>query len=84
MEHMFDSFRHEMYLWSYKFHGWVYIVDSGKFDWTAHSDKYPSMTEPEEAYHGLNFHETFSSLAFTVYTKTVCLRDIGACHVYPL
>lgn len=34
------------------------VVDSGSFDWSA-SGKYPSLSEPEAAYHGLKFHETF-------------------------
>ena len=40
------------------------VVDSGKFDWSA-SDKFPSLSEPEPAYHGLKFHETFGALAYT-------------------
>ena len=42
------------------------VVDSGKFDW-AQNDKFKSLTEPEPAYHGLRFHETFGDLAFTVH-----------------
>ena len=52
------------------------IVDSGEFDWSA-SDKFPSLSEPEPAYHGLNFHETFGSLAFTFHGIAVGLRDLG-------
>ncbi|MFN4186139.1 MAG: aminotransferase class I/II-fold pyridoxal phosphate-dependent enzyme, partial [Hyphomonas sp.] len=40
------------------------IIDSGKFDWSA-SDKFPSLSAPEPAYHGLKFHETFGPAAFT-------------------
>ncbi len=40
------------------------VVDSGKFDWSA-SGKFPSLTEPEPAYHGLKFHETFGPMAYT-------------------
>jgi O-acetylhomoserine (thiol)-lyase len=36
----------------------------GAFDWSA-SDKFPSLSAPEPAYHGLKFHETFGPLAFT-------------------
>ena len=39
------------------------IVDSGEFDWSA-SDRFPSLSQPEPAYHGLKFHETFGHLAF--------------------
>ena len=52
------------------------VVDSGKFDWTA-SGKFPSLSEPEPAYHGLKFHETFGPLAFTFHGIAVGLRDLG-------
>jgi O-acetylhomoserine (thiol)-lyase len=52
------------------------IVDSGKFDWSA-SNKFPSFSQPEPAYHGLKFHETFGPLAFTLHGHAVGLRDLG-------
>lgn len=52
------------------------VVDSGKFDWSA-SDKFPSLSQPEPAYHGLKFHETFGSLAFTFHGIAIGLRDLG-------
>ena len=52
------------------------IVDSGQFDWSA-SDKFPSLSAPEQAYHGLKFHETFGPLAFTFHSIAVGLRDLG-------
>ena len=52
------------------------IVDSGKFDWSA-SDKFPSLSAPEPAYHGLKFHETFGNLAFTFHGIAIGLRDLG-------
>ena len=52
------------------------VVDSGKFDW-AQNDKFPSLTKPEPAYHGLNFYETFGDLALTVHGHAVGLRDLG-------
>ncbi len=52
------------------------VVDSGKFDWSA-SDKFPSLSTPEEAYHGLKFHETFGPLAFTFHGIAIGLRDLG-------
>ncbi|MCL4107701.1 UNVERIFIED_CONTAM: hypothetical protein GTU68_022162 [Idotea baltica] len=52
------------------------VVDSGKFDWSA-SDKFPSLSEPEPAYHGLKFHETFGPLAFTFHGIAIGLRDLG-------
>lgn len=52
------------------------VVDSGKFDWSA-SDKFPSLSEPEPAYHGLKFHETFGALAYTFHGIAIGLRDLG-------
>ncbi|MEO0390660.1 MAG: aminotransferase class I/II-fold pyridoxal phosphate-dependent enzyme, partial [Pseudomonadota bacterium] len=52
------------------------VVDSGTFDWSA-SDKFPSLSKPEPAYHGLTFHETFGALAFTFHGIAIGLRDLG-------
>lgn len=52
------------------------IVDSGKFDWSA-SDKFPSLSQPEPAYHGMKFHETFGPMAFTFHSIAIGLRDLG-------
>ncbi|MFP7571586.1 O-acetylhomoserine aminocarboxypropyltransferase/cysteine synthase family protein [Marivita sp. S2033] len=52
------------------------VIDSGKFDWSA-SDKFPSLSAPEPAYHGLKFHETFGALAFTFHGIAIGLRDLG-------
>jgi len=52
------------------------VVDSGRFDWSA-NDKFPSLSQPEPAYHGLKFHETFGNLAFTFHGIAIGLRDLG-------
>ncbi|MFC3117967.1 O-acetylhomoserine aminocarboxypropyltransferase/cysteine synthase family protein [Jhaorihella thermophila] len=52
------------------------VVDSGNFDWSA-SGKFPSLSEPEPAYHGLKFHETFGPLSYTFYGIAIGLRDLG-------
>ncbi|SFS14767.1 O-acetylhomoserine aminocarboxypropyltransferase/cysteine synthase family protein [Yoonia litorea] len=52
------------------------VVDSGKFDWSA-NDKFPSLSQPEPAYHGLKFAETFGPLAFTFHGIAIGLRDLG-------
>ncbi len=52
------------------------VVDSGKFDWVA-SGRFPSLAEPEPAYHGLKFAETFGPLAFTFHGIAIGLRDLG-------
>ena len=52
------------------------VVDSGKFDW-AKSGKFPSLTEPEPAYHGLVFYPTLGAMAFTFHSIAIGLRDLG-------
>ena len=52
------------------------VVDSGKFDWSA-SDRFPSLSAPEPAYHGLKFHEALGPMAFTFHSIAVGLRDLG-------
>jgi O-acetylhomoserine (thiol)-lyase len=52
------------------------LVESGRFDW-AKSGKFPSLTGPEPAYHGLNFSETFGDFGFTTKARAVALRDFG-------
>ena len=52
------------------------VVDSGKFDW-ASSGKFPSLSQPEPAYHGLTFAEAFGPLGFTFHSIAVGLRDLG-------
>ncbi|GGE17429.1 O-acetylhomoserine sulfhydrylase [Gemmobacter megaterium] len=52
------------------------VVDSGTFDWSA-SGKFPSLSAPEPAYHGLKFHEALGGMAFTFYGIAVGLRDLG-------
>merc|ERR1712107_264911 len=41
-------------------------------------EKFPSLGQPELAYHGLNFSETFGDLAFTMFSHAVTLRDLGS------
>jgi O-acetylhomoserine (thiol)-lyase len=52
------------------------VVDSGKFNWSA-SDKFPSLSAPEPAYHGIKFHEALGAMAFTFHGIAVGLRDLG-------
>ena len=52
------------------------VIDSGSFDWSA-SDKFPSLSKPEPAYHGLVFHEALGPMAFTFHGIAVGLRDLG-------
>jgi O-acetylhomoserine (thiol)-lyase len=52
------------------------IVESGRFDWFQ-NDKFPALTQPDDAYHGLTFGETFGDFAFTTKIRAVALRDFG-------
>jgi O-acetylhomoserine (thiol)-lyase len=52
------------------------VVDSGKFNWSA-SDKFPSLSAPEPAYHGMVFHPTLGGVAFTFHSIAIGLRDLG-------
>ncbi|MBV38625.1 MAG: O-acetylhomoserine aminocarboxypropyltransferase, partial [Rhodospirillaceae bacterium] len=53
------------------------LVDGGRFDWEA-SDKFPTMTEPYDGYHGLDFAEEFGPNAFIMRARMEGLRDFGA------
>ncbi|MBV8704358.1 MAG: O-acetylhomoserine aminocarboxypropyltransferase [Acetobacteraceae bacterium] len=52
------------------------VVESGRFDWSE-GGRFPSLTEPEPAYHGLRFYENFGDFAFTTKARAVALRDFG-------
>jgi O-acetylhomoserine (thiol)-lyase len=52
------------------------VVESGRFDWS-NGGKFPALTEPEPAYHGLRFYENFGDFAFTTKARAVALRDFG-------
>ena len=54
------------------------IVDGGTFDWSAHADKFPQLTEPNASYHGLSFVEAAGSTAFVTRIRAILLRDTGA------
>lgn len=53
------------------------IVDSGKFNWD--NGKYPQLTEPQDRFKGIDFHEQFGETAFITRTRNVLMSDIGAC-----
>ncbi|WP_246805225.1 O-acetylhomoserine aminocarboxypropyltransferase/cysteine synthase family protein [Desulfosarcina cetonica] len=53
------------------------IVDAGTFDWAA-SGRFPDFVNPDPAYHGLKFVETFGNLAFILRARVLGLRDMGA------
>ncbi len=53
------------------------VIESGRFDWLGTNGKFPSMTEPDPAYHGLKFAETFGDFGYSMKTRAVGLRDLG-------
>ncbi len=53
------------------------VVDSGKFNWA--NGKFPELTEPDPAYHGVKYLEFFKELAFIIKLRVTFLRDMGAC-----
>ena len=55
------------------------IVDSGRFDWTAHADKFPGLTTPDESYHGITYAEKFGlEGAYITKATAQLMRDFGA------
>ena len=55
------------------------IVDSGKFDWMAHADKFPGLTTPDESYHGITYAEKFGQAgAFITKCTAQLMRDLGS------
>jgi O-acetylhomoserine (thiol)-lyase len=55
------------------------IVDSGKFDWTKDSKKFPMLNEPDPSYHGIVYTKQFKEAAFIACCRVVPLRETGAC-----
>ena len=54
------------------------VVDSGKFDWLAHADKFPGLTQPDESYHGVVYAKDFGlEGAFITKATTQLMRDFG-------
>ena len=55
------------------------IVDSGKFDWMAHADKFPGLTTPDDSYHGITYAEKFGKEgAFITKCTAQLMRDLGS------
>lgn len=54
------------------------IVDSGRFDWMAHADKFPGLCTPDESYHGITYAEKFGKEgAFITKCTSQLMRDLG-------
>jgi O-acetylhomoserine (thiol)-lyase len=55
------------------------IVDSGKFDWMAHADKFPGLCQPDDSYHGITYAEKFGKEgAFITKATAQLMRDFGS------
>ena len=55
------------------------VIDSGKFDWMAHADKFPGLCTPDESYHGITYAERFGiEGAFITKATAQLMRDFGA------
>ncbi|MDA0144482.1 aminotransferase class V-fold PLP-dependent enzyme [Vibrio toranzoniae] len=54
------------------------IVDSGKFPWADHKDRFPVFNQPEPSYHGVVYTEAFGEAAFIGRARTVPLRNTGS------
>lgn len=54
------------------------IVDSGNFDWDAHADKFPGLTEPDPSYHGLAYSKAFGKGAYITKATAQLMRDFGS------
>ena len=54
------------------------IVDSGNFDWEAHRDKFPGLTEPDPSYHGLSYSKSFGKGAYITKATVQLMRDLGS------
>lgn len=54
------------------------IVDSGNFDWDAHADKFPGLTQPDESYHGIIYTQKFGKGAYITKATSQLMRDLGS------
>ena len=54
------------------------VVDAGRFDWVAHSDRYPGLTKPDPSYHGVVWADALGPAAYIGRVRTVLLRNTGA------
>ncbi len=54
------------------------IIDSGNFDWNAHAGRFPGLTGPDPAYHGVVWTEAVGNLAYIIRARTVLIRNTGA------
>lgn len=54
------------------------IIDSGNFDWDAHTNKFPGLTTPDESYHGITYTKKFGKAAYITKATSQLMRDLGS------
>jgi O-acetylhomoserine (thiol)-lyase len=54
------------------------VIDSGNFDWTAHAERFPGLTQPDPSYHGVVWSDALGPAAYIGRVRTVLLRNTGA------
>ena len=54
------------------------VVDSGRFDWMAHAEKFPGLCTPDESYHGLTYAKDFGQMGYTTKLVAQLMRDLGS------
>lgn len=54
------------------------IIDSGNFDWMAHREKFPGLTQPDASYHGITYAKQFGKAAYIMKATAQLMRDLGA------
>ena len=54
------------------------VVDSGRFDWMAHAEKFPGLCTPDESYHGLTYAKDFGEMGYTTKLVAQLMRDLGS------
>lgn len=58
------------------------LIDSGRFDWEKHADRFPTLTQPDPSYHGTVWTEAvkpIGPIAYALKARCCVLRDAGAC-----
>ncbi len=54
------------------------VIDAGSFDWVAHAERYPGLTQPDPSYHGVVWADALGPAAYIGRVRTVMLRNTGA------
>lgn len=54
------------------------IIDSGKFPWGQHAERFPALNTPDPSYHGVNYVEALGAAAYIARARVVPLRNTGA------